>query len=67
MHACMYVCMYMYVYSVCACVCVYHMYDTTIGLKANMKRAFTEIQPSFFEEHGKSHNHVITVVMVPIL
>ena len=23
-----------------------------VGLRANMKRAFTEIQPSFFEEHG---------------
>ena len=22
------------------------------GLRANMKRAFTELQPSFFEEHG---------------
>lgn len=29
-------------------------YVHALGLRANMKRAFTEIQPSFFEEHGKS-------------
>ena len=32
------------------------------GLRDNIKRAFTEIQTSFFEEHGKSHTSHFTHV-----
>ena len=35
-------------------------YSTSLGLRTNVKRALSEFQPSFFEEHGK-YVHVLVI------